>query len=323
MILVTGGNGRLGNVLVRELNKRGKKVKLLVRKSSNVDALKDCKCEYVYGDILEKESLKKALEEVEAVFHLAGFINISQVDRDITLKVNIEGTKNIADICLEKGIPLIYSSSIHAIEAPKDGTLITEDTSLATNLETSRGAYDYSKATATQYILDLGKKGLKYIVFHPTGIIGPYDYEPSFFGAGMISLIKSGVKFNIGGKYDYVDVRDVVGAILEGYEKQKYGNRYILSGDVLDMKEYMEYIKEFSNIYGISKILGFELSLLLGRIASIFNKRGQITPYSVKTLNSNSNISHSKATKEIEYAPMSVKESLRDQYNWFKENGYI
>ncbi len=323
MILVTGANGRLGNVLIKELESRGYKVKAFVRESSNLDSLKDCKCEYAYGDLLDKESIKEALVDVKAAFHLAGFINISPKDRDITLKVNIEGTKNITDLCLEYDIPLIYSSSIHAIDAPEDDSLITEDTPLATDLENSRGAYDYSKAKATEYVVSKAKEGLKYIVFHPTGIIGPYDYEPSFFGAGMISLIKSGIKFNIGGKYDYVDVRDVVGAMLEGYEKKKFGERYILSGGVLDMNEYISYIKEFTKIYTMTKIIGFHLSLLLGKIVSLFNPRGQITPYSVKTLYSNSNVSHDKATREIEYAPISVKESLRDQYNWFKENGYL
>jgi len=323
MILVTGANGRVGNVLVKELDSRGYKVRAFVREKSNIESLKECNCEYAYGDVLDRESIKRALEGVDVVFHLAGFINISLKDRDITMKVNIGGTKNIADLCLEQQIPLIYSSSIHAIDAPEDNSLITEDTPLATNLEQSRGAYDYSKAKATEYVLEQDKKGLKYIVFHPTGIIGPYDYEPSFFGSGMISLIKSGIMFNIGGKYDYVDVRDVVGAMIEGYEKKKWGERYILSGEVLDMKEYISYIKEFTNIYTMTKIIGFHLSLILGKIVSLFKPRGQITPYSVKTLYSNSNVSHEKATKEIEYAPISVKESLRDQYNWFKENGYL
>jgi dihydroflavonol-4-reductase len=323
MILVTGANGRVGNVLVKELESRGYKVKVFVREKSDLTSLEGCNCDYAYGDILKRDTIAKALVGVDVVFHLAGFINISPKDRDITMKVNIEGTKNIADLCLEKNVPLIYSSSIHAIDAPEDNSLITEDTPLATNLQESRGAYDYSKAIATEYILEQGKKGLKYIVFHPTGIIGPYDYEPSFFGSGMISLIKSGIKFNIGGKYDYVDVRDVVGAMIEGYEKEKWGERYILSGGVLDMKEYISYIKEFTNIYTITKIIGFNLSLLLGNIVFLFKPKGQITPYSVKTLYSNSNVSHAKATKEIEYAPISVKESLKDQYNWFKEKGYL
>ena len=152
MILVTGANGRVGNVLVRELVSRGYKVKAFVRKSSNLDSLKGVDIKFAYGDILDRESIKKSLDGVDSVFHLAGFVNISQSDREKTLKINIEGTQNIADLCKEYDIPLIYSSSIHAIDAPEDESLITEDTPLATNLEESRGAYDYSKAMATQYI---------------------------------------------------------------------------------------------------------------------------------------------------------------------------
>jgi len=323
MILVTGATGRIGNVLVKELNERVGRVKVLLRKTSNKESLQGCDCEYLYGDILEPSSIEKYLDDVETIFHLAGHINISGKNRDFTFNTNIQGTKNIADMCLKHDIQLVYTSSIHAIYAPEDGSLITELTPLSTDLKKSRGIYDYSKACATQYILDLQKKGLKAIIVHPTGVAGPYDYKPSFFGEGMISLIKGGIKITIGGAYDYVDVRDVVGTMLKAYEIKKYGQRYILSGEILTMKEYVKYLKEFEDIHNISKIISYKLSLLLGSVASFFNRSSQITPYSVKTLHSNCNISHEKATKELGYMPIEVKESLRDQYVWFKENGYF
>jgi nucleoside-diphosphate-sugar epimerase len=158
MILVTGATGRIGNVLVRELNKRIGKVKVFLREISSKKFLEGCNCEYVYGDILDLPSIEKSLENVEAVFHLAGYINISGYEKKLTFTTNIQGTKNIADMCLKHNIPLIYTSSIHAIFPPEDGSLVTESTPLSTNLEKSRGIYDYSKACATQYVLELQKK---------------------------------------------------------------------------------------------------------------------------------------------------------------------
>lgn len=323
MILVTGATGRIGNVLVKELNKKVGRVKVFLREKSSKKALEGCDCEYIYGDILDISSIERCLENIEAVFHLAGHISISEYEKDLTLNTNIQGTKNIADLCLKHNIPLVYTSSIHAIRPPENGGLITEDTPLSTDFEERRGIYDYSKACATQYVLDLQKKGLQVIIVHPTGVIGPYDYNPSYFGAGMISLVKGGIKVTIGGAYDYVDVRDVVGAMLKAYDLKKYGQRYILSGEVLTMKEYIEYLKEFENVHNISKVISYKLSLFLGGIASFFNRKSPITPYSVKTLYSNCNISHEKATKELGYMPLDIKESLRDQYVWFKENGYF
>jgi len=321
MKLVTGGTGRIGNVLVRELNKRYGKVKVLVREKSDLKALKDCDCEFIKGDILDPESLKKAFENVDTVFHLAAFINISDYNKDLTLNTNIEGTKNIANLCLINKIPLIYTSSIHAINAPEDGSVISESTQLAVNYEKRRELYDYSKATATNYILECMKKGLKAIIVHPTGVLGPFDYKPSSFGQGMISLIKSGLKTTISGSYYYVDVRDVVEAILKLYELEKYGERYILSGHIMDMEDYVAYLKEVTGINGKTGFLSKAFSLFIGAIVSFFNRKAQITPYSVSTLHSNCNISHDKATKDFGYSPRDVRASVHDQFIWFSDNG--
>lgn len=165
--------------------------------------------------------------------------------------------------------------------------------------------------------------GLKAIIIHPTGVSGPNDYRPSFFGMGLISLVKSGIKSTISGCYDYVDVRDVVSAMLKAYELKKYGERYILSGEILSMKDFAEYLKDFTNIKVKTNLIDKATSLFLGSILAFFNKKSQITPYSVKTLHSNCHISHEKATQELGYHPRPIKESIRDQYIWFKENGYL
>lgn len=323
MKLITGATGRVGIALVRELNTRGEKVKVLVREGSNTKELEQFNCEFVHGDILEVDKWESSLEDIDSIFHLAAHINISSKRKDFTFDTNIQGTKNIADICLRKDIVMVYASSIHALSAPKDGSVITEQTPFVTDSKERRGIYDYSKSYATKYVLEQVEKGLKAIIVHPTGIIGPYDSRPSLFGQGMIDSVKSGLKLTTGGKFDYVDVRDVVWGMLRALELEKYGERYILSGEQLSMEEYIRYLKEFTDIKSDTKILGYTSSLLLAYVSSILNKDSQITPYGVKTLYSNSNISHEKATKELGYNPRSVKESLSDQYTWFKLNGYL
>lgn len=323
MILITGGTGRIGNVLVKELDRRGEKIKVLIRKTSNLEPLKGCNCEYIYGDILEPESIESQLKNVDTIFHLAAHINISTHDKDLTLNTNIQGTKNIVDICIKHNLPLVYTSSIHAFNAPEDGSLITESIPLCTDIQKSRGLYDYSKGMAATYIKEQVSKGLKAIVLHPTGVTGPYDYRPSFFGAGMVQLVKSGIKITVCGKYDYVDVRDVVSAMLKAYDLKKYGERYILSGEILTMPIYASYLREFTGMKSMTKILKDKLCIFIGSILSFFDKKAQITPYSIRTLQSNCNISHEKATKELEYNPRGIKESIHDQYNWFRTNGYI
>lgn len=154
MKLITGATGRIGYMLVKELFDRGERVKVLVRKGSNRDILKDFNCEYIEGDILNTTEWDNHLDDIDTVFHLAGNINISNGHKSSTMDTNVHGTQNIADLCLRNGINMVYTSSIHAIAAPKDGSLITESTPLCTETKERRGIYDYSKAYATEYLLN-------------------------------------------------------------------------------------------------------------------------------------------------------------------------
>ncbi len=325
MKLVTGATGRIGNVLVKRINKLGERVKVLVRKGSNLKALEGCNCEYVYGDILDTSTFENSLSDVDSIFHLAGHINISAYNKDLTYDTNIQGTKNIVELCVALDIPLVYTSSIHAIASPTDDSVITEETSFCIDTDERRGIYDCSKAYATKAILEGIKNGLKAIIVHPTGVTGPYDFKPSYFGLSIIDSIKSGLKVSIEGAYDYVDVRDVVWGILKAFELKKFGERYILSGEILSIKDMILYLREFEGLTNLPevKLMSLNMSLLYASIASFFNRKSRITPYSVKTLNSNCNISHNKATKELGYEPMGVKQSLYDQYTWLKENHYF
>ncbi len=321
MVLVTGATGRIGNVLVKELLKKEYKIRILIRKESNLKSVEGLDLDIAYGDVRDVESLKLSMDGIDTVFHLAGKINISDKEIDLTNDTNIQGTKNIIQACKEVGIrKLIYTSSIHAFSAPKDGSTITEENKLCMDSGEQRGIYDCSKAFATKEVL---ASGLDTIILAPTGVTGPWDYRPSFFGVGMISSIKNKMRYTIAGEYDYVDVRDVVDGIIAAYEKKKFGETYLLSGEKLDMNTYFEYLKEITGIQGKTIFLSRAIAIFLGRIMLLFDKNSPITPYSVKTLDSNSNIDHSKATKELDYKPRGVKESVRDQYEWFKTNGYI
>lgn len=319
MILITGATGRIGNVLLKEYCKRGERPRILVRKTSEMTAIQGCNFDPVIGDLLDPASIDAACKGVDGVFHLAGRVSISEYDANLTKDTNVIGTKNVVEACLKNKVKrLLYTSSIHAFSLPPEGQAINETTPLCLN--STRGAYDCSKAAATRYILDaVESRGLNAVIVAPTGVIGPFDYRPSLFGQGMINQVKAGLKTTIRGAYDYVDVRDVVSGIITAYEKGKTGEIYLLSGEQLDMTQYVQYLKEFSGIKGETGFISSGLALLYAKFRSFFVRSSEITPYSVKTLLSNSKVSHEKATRELGYNPRPVKESLRDQYEWFKK----
>lgn len=323
MIFVTGGTGRIGNILVKELVSKGYEVTVLVRESSDRSSLEGVDCSYVVGSLNFPETYSNQIEAADAVFHFASYINITAKDKELTNTINIDGARLVTDLCHATRTPLIYASSIHAFEAPEDGSMITENTPLSTDPSSARGLYDYSKGMATQYIKEKIQEGLKAVIIHPTGVTGPNDYRPSFFGGGMVQLIKSELKTTFAGLYDYVDARDVVSATIKAFEQEKYGESYILSGEVLDMKDYISYLKEFTGIKADTQFIGYYVALVIAYLSVWLSKKPQTTPYGVRTMHSNSNISHEKASQDLGYSPRSVKESLNDQYDWFIEFGYL
>jgi len=322
MKFITGANGRIGNVLVKELNKRGEKVKIFVRRESDLSSLEGCKYEISYGDIKDIDSLRNAISEGDEVFHLAGFINISDYNEKKTFDINVAGTENIIKVCLEKNVKrLLHTSSIHAFSIQNE-EVINEQTPLC-NKE-KRGIYDVTKAKATCGILEaVRKSNLNAVVVCPTGVIGPYDYRPSFFGKAMISSVKTGLRATVEGAYDYVDVRDVALGMILAFEKGRAGEVYILGGERITMKEYFDFLKELTGIKTETRTISKGLAMVYAKVKSFFDRKSDITPYSLETLLSNSNISHEKATRELGYKPRSVKESLKDQYEWFLKRGMI
>lgn len=323
MKLVTGATGRIGNMLVKKLNERGEKVRVMVRKSSNLRILEGLNVEVVYGDLLDEESLIKAFKNVETVFHLAGLINISENNEELTMTTNIRGVENVVKACRANNVKrLIYTSSTHAFSLPPKGDRITEITPLISEKE-NRGIYDKSKAIATKTILELNGNGLNIIVVCPSGVIGPNDFEPSFFGKSIIEFIKNKGRFNIDGGYNYVDVRDLIDGIISAYEKGQSGEIYILSGERISQKDYAEWLKEFVGVNTKTVFISNKIAYIFAKSLSLFNKDSLITPYSISTLETDPDISNEKAKRLLGFKTRSAKESLRDQYLWFREKGFL
>jgi DNA-binding MarR family transcriptional regulator len=187
MIAVTGPTGHIGNVLVRELLKRGERVRALVLPGEDLTPIQGLDTEMVEGDILDLDSLIRAFEGVDAVYHLAGVISIVPGEWDRLYKVNVVGTQNVIRACSACGVRrLVYASSIHAFAEPSPGVTFDETSPFDPGKLSME--YDRSKAMATLEVLEAVEKGLDAVVACPTGVMGPYDYRLSEMGR----LIRTG-----------------------------------------------------------------------------------------------------------------------------------
>ena len=144
---VTGGTGHIGNVLIKKLVKLGHSVRALVLPNEDTTPIKDLPITLVTGDVTDREFLFNTIEEDEVVFHLAGVIEIAPGRDEIVRKVNVDGTKNIVDVCVEKKLRLVYTSSVHTI-TPVNDVVLYEPT--AFDLDKLVGTYAKTKAEAVK-----------------------------------------------------------------------------------------------------------------------------------------------------------------------------
>ena len=319
MWLVTGATGHIGNVLVRKLLERGEKVRALILPGESVESISGLDVEAMEGDVLNLDSLFESFRGIRGVFHLAGVISILPGSNEFVRKVNVDGTRNVIRVAKEMGIQkLVYTSSIHAIKRAEDGVI---DETLPYDADNPYGAYDRSKAQATLDVQQAAHSGLEAVIVCPTGVIGPYDFRGSMMGHVIRTAAEQKPTLYVDGAYDFVDVRDVADGLIAAAERGKRGESYILSGQRISVRYLLETVREITGQGFMLLKIPFEMAKWAAQFTPFYYRwtksSPRFTPYSLEVLRSNSNISHSKATRELGYQPRTLYESIADTVKWF------
>jgi dihydroflavonol-4-reductase len=322
-IAVTGANGHVGANLCRSLLAEGHSVKALVHHNHN--SLKGLDIELVQGNLNDLDSLRKLCSNTEVVFHLAAVISIDG-QKEKLLEVNFEGTKNLVKVIKENGVRrLIHFSSIHALSHFPLDIAMDETRPLVINGPTW---YEITKSRAEKYILDSSSNGLDAVVINPTAIIGPFDFKPSLVGTVLIRLYKNSLPALVPGGYNWVDVRDVVKGAIAAMDKGRKGERYILGGNWVSVKDMASSVEKVTG----KKINKFEIPTLIAKIGVPFIKAyakvtGQEPLYTYESLRTlrevNAKISCNKAADELGYSPRDFEVTIRDTMDWYQTNGFL
>ena len=228
LYIVTGANGHLGNTIIRMLRKRDEEVRGLLLPSE--ERKNERGVTYIKGDVRDKETLRPLFEGVGnreiLVIHTAGIIDIADRVSESMYQVNVGGTKNIVELCLEYHVKrLVYVSSVHAIPEKEGNQVIEEVREFSP--EKVVGGYAKTKAEATEAVLDAVSRGLDAVVVQPSGILGPYDVSGNHLVQMVGSYIHGRLPACVKGGYDFVDVRDVARGTLAAAQKGRKGECYI------------------------------------------------------------------------------------------------
>ena len=317
--LVTGATGHVGTILVSVLQQRGEHVRALVRPNSNIVAHSNV--EIYEGDIRNRESLIPFFDRGDydyvSLVHCAALITIASKHNPEVWNINVHGTNNVMSLARDTGVDrIVYVSSVHAIPERPANEIITEVSSFSPNLV--HGQYAKSKAAAAQIVMDYAKAGLNVSIVHPSGIIGPGDTQSRNHMIRTIQAISDG-KISVGlqGGYDFVDSRDVADGIIGCEEKGRPGECYILNGHYIGVLELVNSIRKIRGKKTTRIEAPHALVKLIAPVAEYFSRTFSkdaplLTPYSVYTLHTNGRFSHEKATREFDYHPRPMEESIRD-----------
>jgi dihydroflavonol-4-reductase len=319
IVTVTGATGHLGNVLVRELLRRGKRVRVLVEPSDDLRPLSDLPIEIVRGDVTRKETLAGAFSGVDLVFHMAGVVSISSLDVDLVRTVNVDGTRNVVEAVQRAGVRrLVYTSSVHAFTEPPSGGVLVETAGYDPAL--APGDYGKAKAEASCIVLEAIRRGQDAVIVNPTAVLGPFDFRISEMGELLRMFARRRLPAVVDGGYDFVDVRDVASGHLLAAEKGRAGESYLLTGGRMSVRELMRVLGDEAGRAPPRLVLSLPVAAAIARFAPawerITGRRALLTPYAVHTISIDFEIRDRKAREELGFTSMPVEQSLRDAWRW-------
>ncbi len=323
MILVTGGTGLVGSHLLYQLVKNGELVRATCRAESSLDSVHSIfsfygsdlfdKIEWVEADLMDYFSLVDAMKEVSIVYHCGAMVSFKPSDRDAMFAVNVDGTANLVNAAIDCKIErFCYVSSIATLGKSLNNMLIDETTFWQN--DDNHSVYSQSKFQAEMEVWRGTKEGLNAIVVNPSVIIGPCKADRST--GQLISTLNKNMTFYTGGGTGFVDVRDVVDAMIVVCQSEKSNERYIINGENLSYKELMTMA---SGVFGV-KAPGIKAGRMLTGIAwrierlkyMLYGRAPRMTKETARTSQNKSSYSSNKLKQDFSLNFRSIEEALRN-----------
>ncbi|MCA8916598.1 MAG: NAD-dependent epimerase/dehydratase family protein [Planctomycetes bacterium] len=318
--LVTGGTGFVGAAIVRELLANGEQVKVFRRESSPLTNLEGLEVEHAIGDLRDRDSLRKALDGCDRLYHCAALYNLSG-GYDEFLQANVIGTRNALGAALELGIErVVHTSSIAAIGAPRrPNAPVTEEQ--VWNFGPLNNPYISSKFISEHEALKFAGRGLPVVIINPGAPIGRGDVRPTPTGQMVLNLIRGLYPMWVKVPVGCVDVDDCARQHRLCMEKGKPGERYLSVSETLTVAEMGRLLRETAGAPWRPSLPNWTLKLAIYStyfLPQWLNMIAAVARYPLHSFN----YDNTKAREELGMEFRPLKESLKAAADWYGENGY-
>jgi dihydroflavonol-4-reductase len=323
---VTGATGFLGSHVARVLADGGAGLRLLVRPTSNLKNLAGLGAEIAHGDLRDPASLETAMSGCDTVFHVAADYRLWVRDPAQMYGANVEGTRAILEAARHHRVRrVVYTSSVATIGFRSDGRAADEDSPVS--LADMIGHYKRSKFLAEQIALEAGGSGLEVVVVNPTTPVGEQDVKPTPTGRIVVDFLKRKFPAYVETGLNLVDVRECARGHVAALEMGKSGQRYILGGEDLTLKQILDKLAAITGLPSpkikLPYVAAFAAGIVDEAITGVLLRREpRATVDTVRMGKKKMFASSAKAQRELGWKTVAVDAALRRAVEWFQANGY-
>jgi dihydroflavonol-4-reductase len=284
------------------------------------------KAETAIGDLRDSASLDKAMTGCDAVFHVAADYRLWVRDPAEMYRSNVEGTRAILEAARKNGVRrVVYTSSVATVGFTGNGHPADEDSPVA--LADMIGHYKRSKFMAEQVALEAGRGGMRVVTVNPTTPVGEQDVKPTPTGRIIVDFLKRKFPAYVETGLNLVDVRECASGHIAAMEKGKSGERYILGGENLTLKQILDKLSVISGLPSPTLKLPYVVAYAAGAVDELFSGRllGREPRATIETVRMGKKkmwASSDKAGRELGWKKIPVDDALRRAVQWFQANGY-
>jgi len=324
--LVSGATGFVGSHVARRLAASGESVKALARPGSRRQALEGVAVEWVEGDLRDESSLDRALAGVNRVYHVAADYRLWSRRPQEIYDSNVTGTKNLLAAALRARVQrFVHTSTVATIAVPRENAL-PDETNRA-SVDEMIGNYKRSKLLAEQEALRAAHEGLPVVIVNPTTPVGPGDWKPTPTGRIILDFLLGRMPAYVDTGLNFAPVEDVAEGHLLAAQRGKIGERYLLGGRNMTLKELLDALAKITGLAPPTWRIPHSVALIAAYADAAYSRvtgrEPRIPIEGVRIARHKMFVNDAKARKELGYQPGTVEAALERAVRWYVENSYV